>query len=147
MTGVCISVGMETEAKTKRVLHLACCMLPKPNRDVMHLLCLFLKWVASFKDKNKMDIQNLALIFTPTILYAPPSKDLPTARAQQQSSAQDEIQVITLLIRYQAEFCKVMDKIRENKAYSIFLFITIIILLTSWIRYPQKSCRCCKIQS
>ncbi|ORY93100.1 hypothetical protein BCR43DRAFT_496321 [Syncephalastrum racemosum] len=105
------SIGMETEAKTKRVLHLACCMLPKPNRDVMHLLCLFLNWVASFKDKNRMDIQNLALIFTPTILYAPPSKDLPTARAQQQSSAQDEIQVITLLIRHQAEFCKIPAEI------------------------------------
>lgn len=59
----------------KKVLHLACCLLPKPNRDLMEVLFVFMKWVASyshFEDNggSKMDITNLATVLAPNVIYA-----------------------------------------------------------------------------
>ncbi|KAI9484416.1 hypothetical protein BDB00DRAFT_878897 [Zychaea mexicana] len=99
------STRMETESKTKTVLHLACCMLPKPNRDTMQLLFLFLKWVATFYETNRMDVTNLARVIAPTIFYSPTaSKELAEER---QRGAREEIRIVEMLIHYQEEFCKV----------------------------------------
>ncbi|KAI9894158.1 MAG: hypothetical protein M1814_004012 [Vezdaea aestivalis] len=59
----------------KRVLHLSCCLLPKPHRDSMEIIFSFLNWCASFahideESGSKMDIHNLATVITPNILYS-----------------------------------------------------------------------------
>ena len=100
------NTGVETENKAKMILHMACCMLPKANRDTMQLLFLFLKWVATFHDTNKMDIGNLARVIAPTVFYSPTaSKQLAEDR---QRGAREEIRVVEMLIRYQEDFCKVI---------------------------------------
>ncbi|ORY92273.1 hypothetical protein BCR43DRAFT_86974 [Syncephalastrum racemosum] len=92
------AIHLDKEHKQKQLLHYACCMLPKPNRDTMQLLFLFLHWVASFKHANRMDITNLARVFAPTVFYGPMSC------AQH---AEDEIRVVEMLIKHQEEFCHV----------------------------------------
>ncbi|KAI8384769.1 uncharacterized protein BYT42DRAFT_612443 [Radiomyces spectabilis] len=96
-----VALSMKTEAETKSVLHLACCMLPKANRDTMHLLFLFLKWVASHKE-NKMDISNLARVIAPSVLYAHPAAKI--SPLERQTNAQREIRVVEMLIQNQEEF-------------------------------------------
>ncbi|GAA6021426.1 hypothetical protein JCM10207_004729 [Rhodosporidiobolus poonsookiae] len=63
------------ESERKKVLHFICCLMPKPHRDTMEVLFVFLKWVASFshvdeETGSKMDLQNLATVISPNILYA-----------------------------------------------------------------------------
>ncbi|KAI8059370.1 uncharacterized protein B0P05DRAFT_270839 [Gilbertella persicaria] len=73
---------LDSEADRKRVTHLACCLLPKANRDTMEVLFTFMKWVSQFAEDpsgrggggSKMDITNLATVIAPNILYAK-SKD------------------------------------------------------------------------
>ncbi|KAF9158629.1 hypothetical protein BGX20_003307, partial [Mortierella sp. AD010] len=100
-----VSQKMEDEAVRKTILHLTCCLLPKPNRDSMEAICLFLRWVASFshvdeETGSKMDLHNLATVITPNVLYSK-SKD-PT---------KDEsflaIEAVMGLLEYQDEFCLV----------------------------------------
>jgi len=69
------SQRVENEAARRKTLHLICCLLPKAHRDTMEVLFVFLKWVASFshvdeETGSKMDLQNLATVITPNILYA-----------------------------------------------------------------------------
>jgi len=67
----------------RRTLHLVCCLMPKAHRDTLEVLSVFLKWVASFshvdeETGSKMDLQNLATVICPNILYArgkDPTKD------------------------------------------------------------------------
>lgn len=74
---------MDDEAGRLRALHLVTCLLPKAHRDSVEVLFVFLKWVASFshvdeETGSKMDLQNLATVITPNILYArskDPSRD------------------------------------------------------------------------
>lgn len=58
-----------------RCLHLLMMLLPKPNRDTIEVVFVFLRWVASFSGQNedsgsKMDLANIATVITPNILYA-----------------------------------------------------------------------------
>jgi hypothetical protein len=51
------------------------CLMPKHHRDTMEVLFVFLKWVASFshvdeETGSKMDLQNLATVICPNILYS-----------------------------------------------------------------------------
>lgn len=51
------------------------CLMPKYHRDTMEVLFVFLKWVASFshvdeETGSKMDLQNLATVICPNILYS-----------------------------------------------------------------------------
>lgn len=67
------SQRIEDSEKRRRVLHLTCCLLPKPHRDTMEVLFTFLNWVSSFshvdeESGSKMDIHNLATVITPNIL-------------------------------------------------------------------------------
>lgn len=122
---------METEQETKAVLHLACCMLPKPNRDFMQLLFLFLNHVASFHAKNLMDIHNLAVVLTPGVFYAPPTM------AERYRMPRDEIRVVHLLIKYQAEFITVNVK--------NIIIINLSNINMTFFRYPKNSIWLCKI--
>ncbi|KAI9482517.1 hypothetical protein BDB00DRAFT_857660 [Zychaea mexicana] len=100
------SLQMPTEAEAKTVLYFACCMLPKPNRDVMQLLFLFLNHVASLHEHNKMDIHNIARIFSPSVLYASPVQQQ-QQQQQPQHNTRDEIEVVQMLIKYQPDFTMV----------------------------------------
>ncbi|KAM0749370.1 hypothetical protein T439DRAFT_290651 [Meredithblackwellia eburnea MCA 4105] len=70
---------VEPLEERKTVMHLVCCLLPKSHRDTMEVIFVFLKWVASFshvdeETGSKMDLQNLATVICPNILYSK-SKD------------------------------------------------------------------------
>lgn len=71
----------------------------------MQMLFLFLKWVATFHETNKMDVTNLARVIAPTVFYSSAATKELTVERQQ--SARDEIKVVEMLIRYQEEFCMV----------------------------------------
>lgn len=84
------------------MIHLSCCLLPKANRDAMEVLFLFVKWVASFAETSKMDLQNLATVLAPNVLYSKnkdPVKDDSFAA----------IETVHMLLLHQEEFCTVPD--------------------------------------
>lgn len=67
---------MSNPESKKKLLHYTCCLLPKPNRDLLEVLLAFLRVVASNSTEdqstglgNKMDVQNLATVIAPNILY------------------------------------------------------------------------------
>ncbi|KAF9429337.1 hypothetical protein BGZ76_001442 [Entomortierella beljakovae] len=102
-----VSQKMEDPAVRKTVLHLTCCLLPKPNRDCMEAICSFLRWVASFshvdeETGSKMDLHNIATVVTPNMLYSK-SKD----------PIKDEsflaIETVMGLLEFQDEFCLVPE--------------------------------------
>ncbi|KAL5338910.1 hypothetical protein BJX70DRAFT_398291 [Aspergillus crustosus] len=97
--------------KQKRVLHLACCLLPKAHRDTMEVLFAFLNWTSSFshvdeETGSKMDIHNLATVMTPNILY-PNTK----------TSAVDEsflaIEAVNALIAYNDTMCEIPEDLQS----------------------------------
>lgn len=97
---------VEDQEQKKKVLHLACCLLPKPNRDTVMMLFCCLKWVSTFSDTNKMDIPNLARVIAPSVLFDKPSQTSSASIAAAASAAvdlrqgaQEEINVIETLIR------------------------------------------------
>ncbi|KAI8079798.1 uncharacterized protein BX664DRAFT_341477 [Halteromyces radiatus] len=92
------AINLKREQDIKRTLHLACCMLPKENRDIMQAVFGFLFYVATFKDQNKMDIYNLARIMAPSVLY--------DHQEGSQTIPHDEIKVVEWLIRYHDSFSK-----------------------------------------
>lgn len=100
---------IEPIQERKRTLHLACCLLPKPNRDTMLLIFSILKWVATFSNTNKMDIPNLARVIAPNVLYDKTSLSAPTT-ADVKKEAQEEINVIEILIREADQFSIVSKK-------------------------------------
>ncbi|KAI8878968.1 Rho GTPase activation protein [Backusella circina FSU 941] len=59
----------QEEASAIQIIYYAICMLPKPNRDVLLLLLAFLNWVSRHSDVNKMDVDNLARVMAPNMLY------------------------------------------------------------------------------
>lgn len=68
------SAKLTDDDKRQRVLHLTCCLLPKPHRDCLEILCNFFNWVASFhqvdeESGSKMDTHNLATVIAPNILF------------------------------------------------------------------------------
>ncbi|KAH7035293.1 RhoGAP domain-containing protein [Microdochium trichocladiopsis] len=61
--------------KRRHCLHLACCLLPQPNRDSLEVLFSFLKWVSTFhqvdeENGSRMDVHNLARVIAPNVLYS-----------------------------------------------------------------------------
>lgn len=64
------------------LLHLAYCLLPEENRDVLEVLLAHFRWISQFAELedrgNKMDLSNMATVVTPNILYSKskdPSRD------------------------------------------------------------------------
>ncbi|OZJ01815.1 hypothetical protein BZG36_04809 [Bifiguratus adelaidae] len=114
------SQKLESESDRLRLLHLTCCLLPKCHRDTTEVLFLFLKWVASFAftdadNGSKMDLQNLATIMAPNILYSrgkDPSKDESFAA----------IQAVHSLLKYQEDFCTIPDDIANMLNDPSFIF-------------------------
>jgi len=93
----------------RKCLHYISIILPKPNRDTMEVLFLFLKWVASFahideETGSKMDLANLATVICPNILYS--SK----AREDAHSESVIAIPVVTELLEHQEEFWLVPEE-------------------------------------
>ncbi|CAO3673102.1 unnamed protein product [Rhizopus stolonifer] len=85
------------------LLHYVLCLLPKPNRDTFFLILALLNWVAQKSDANKMDIENLARVMTPNILY-PESK-----QSQLDASlCHVEINIIAFLIGSYERFIQVI---------------------------------------
>ncbi|CAO3691998.1 unnamed protein product [Rhizopus stolonifer] len=98
---------LESEADRKRVLHLACCLLPKTNRDTMEVLFVFIKWVSQFaclenKTGSKMDIYNLSTVITPNILYSKTKE----SSAEETKTA---IETVSMLMENAEDFAKVPE--------------------------------------
>lgn len=96
--------GLPNEADRKRLLHMISLILPKYHRDTMEVLFVFLKWVASFahldeETGSKMDLQNLATVICPSILYS-------RGRDGVRDESFGAIRVVTALLEHQDEhFC------------------------------------------
>lgn len=104
--------------KQKRVLHLACCLLPKAHRDTMEVLFTFLNWTSSFshvdeESGSKMDIHNLATVMTPNILY-------PNAKNSTVDESFQAIEAVNALITYNDTMCEVS---RCGRRADVFLFV------------------------
>lgn len=100
-------LGIENPVERRRALHLACCMLPRCNRNTMEVLFVFLRWVASFSHVtgdvgSRMDIPNLARVIAPNILTTN-SKD----PLKDDSFA--SIRVVEVLLEFYEEFCLVKN--------------------------------------
>ncbi|KAJ3407032.1 hypothetical protein HDU80_009862 [Chytriomyces hyalinus] len=93
----------------KRVLHLCCCLLPRQNLDLLQILLQFMRYVAQWKDTNKMDIPNLATVIAPNILYGNSSAKNPVMDQPYVS-----IRAVQMLAVYQDEFRLVPQDIRLN---------------------------------
>lgn len=95
------------------LLHYALLLLPKPNRDTFLLVLALLHWVAKHADDNKMDVDNLARVMTPNILYP---------EVQKRQSPQQEISVIAFMIRSFEKLIKASDLI-SLCAFLLIIFI------------------------
>ncbi|KAI8584248.1 hypothetical protein K450DRAFT_218858 [Umbelopsis ramanniana AG] len=103
------SQKLEDPEHRKEVLHLACCLLPKPNRDLMEVLFVFMKWVASyshFEDNggSKMDIMNLATVLAPNVIYA-------KGRDPTREESLLCIEVVHMLLAHHEVFCAVPEEL------------------------------------
>ncbi|KAG8920108.1 hypothetical protein FRC01_000915 [Tulasnella sp. 417] len=100
--------SIPVEEDRKRTLHMLCVILPKSHRDTLEALFVFLKWVASFshvdeETGSKMDLQNLATVICPSILYA-------KGREASREDSFTAIPVVTELLEGQDEFYAVPDE-------------------------------------
>ncbi|BDD62593.1 hypothetical protein MAP00_007559 [Monascus purpureus] len=97
--------------KQKRILHLACCLLPKAHRDTMEVLFAFLNWASSFshvdeESGSKMDIHNLATVMTPNILY-------PNAKNDSVDDSFLAIEAVNMLIMYNDTMCEIPEDLQS----------------------------------
>ena len=98
------NVEIQNAQIQKQVLHLALCLLPKANRDLLEVLLLFFKELGEFamrKDGTNgslMDISNIATVIAPNILY----------NKQQQTIIKEEsilaINTVTALLIWQDDY-------------------------------------------
>ncbi|KAL4073028.1 hypothetical protein V8B97DRAFT_1869469 [Scleroderma yunnanense] len=102
------SQSLPSESERRRILHLVSLLLPKAHRDTMEVLFVFLKWVASFAHMDestgsKMDLQNLATVICPSILYS-------RGRDAVRDESFGAIRVVTSLLENQDEFYTVPEE-------------------------------------
>lgn len=88
-------------------MHLACCLLPKANRDTMEVVFLFLKWVSTFAHAengggSKMDINNITIMIAPNIFY-------PKGKDTNKEESFGVIETVSLLLQHQEEFTAVPE--------------------------------------
>ncbi|KAK9768452.1 Rho-type GTPase activating protein Rga1 [Basidiobolus ranarum] len=102
---------LPNEQDRRKVIHLACCLMPKPHRDTMEALFIFLRWVSNFSHVgedagSKMDLANLATVVAPNILYTN-SKD----------PVKDEsflsIETVYALLKYQDEMWQIPPNVAD----------------------------------
>jgi RhoGAP domain len=120
------------DERRQRVLHLACCLLPKVNRDTMEILFTFLNWAASFHtvdedSGSKMDSHNLATVIAPNILSSGP-------KAPDVDGSLLAVEVVRTLIECNESMCEVS-------------FILIVALKSNSIRSPPRLSTFCEIQT
>ncbi|KAI0050970.1 hypothetical protein FA95DRAFT_1454792, partial [Auriscalpium vulgare] len=102
------SLPSVNDTERKRLLHMLAIILPKSHRDTMEVLFVFLKWVASFahmdeQTGSKMDLQNLATVICPSILYS-------QGRDPVRDDSFGAIRVVTALLENQDEFYTVPEE-------------------------------------
>lgn len=100
--------GIQNEQERNHLLHLVSVILPKYHRDTMEVLFVYFKWVASFAHVDedtgsKMDLQNLATVITPNILYS-------KGRDPTRDESFTAIRVVRQLLELQDEFYAVPDE-------------------------------------
>lgn len=105
------SLEIKDGEKRRRVLHLACCLLPKPHRDTMEVLFCFLNWAASFsmvdeESGSKMDVHNLATVIAPNILF-------PNTKTDSMEDSFLAIEAVHTLIEYN-EVMSEVSKMSSN---------------------------------
>jgi hypothetical protein len=69
-----VAAKLTDDNQRRQCLHYIVCLLPKPHRDSLEVLFVFLKWAGSFhhvdeESGSKMDLKNLATVIAPNILY------------------------------------------------------------------------------
>ncbi|KAE8144892.1 hypothetical protein BDV25DRAFT_145179, partial [Aspergillus avenaceus] len=114
-----VSQKLPDPEKQKRVLHLACCLLPKAHRDTMEVLFAFLNWTSSFSHVDedtgsKMDIHNLATVMTPNILY-------PNAKNGTVDESFLAIEAINALITFNDTMCEIPEDLQSVLTDTSFL--------------------------
>lgn len=96
----CVSQKLDSASQQKECLHLLLCLLPKPNRDLLEILMFLLIRVAKLSSTNRMDLDNLATVIAPNILYSksknPVDDQSPLA-----------ISAVRALLEHAEEFCLV----------------------------------------
>ncbi|KAF9269024.1 RhoGAP-domain-containing protein [Marasmius fiardii PR-910] len=102
------SQSLPNEEDRKRLLHMLSIIMPRPHRDTMEVLFVFLKWVASFahmdeETGSKMDSGNLATVICPSILYS-------RGRDPARDESFGAIRVVTSLLENQDEFFAVPEE-------------------------------------
>ncbi|CAO3597215.1 unnamed protein product [Absidia cylindrospora] len=109
---------LEKDTDRKRAMHLACCLLPKSNRDTMEVLFLFIHWVSTFAHTendggNKMDLLNLATMIAPNLLFS-------KSKEPMKDDSFGIIDAVFLLLKFQEEFATVPEDFApmlENLTY------------------------------
>lgn len=102
------SQSLSSDTERRRILHMVSLLLPKCHRDTMEVLFVFLKWVASFAHMDestgsKMDLQNLATVICPSILYS-------RSRDAVRDESFGAIRVVTSLLENQDEFYTIPEE-------------------------------------
>jgi hypothetical protein len=106
------SQKLETDSLRKEALHIICCLLPKPNLDLLNVIIWFFEKVSRLSGTvenravgqgNRMDIDNMAVVLAPNVLYS-----------KSKNPVDDDsflcIQVIKMLMLYQDEIWRVILK-------------------------------------
>lgn len=93
-------VEMDKKEDKNVVMQLILCLLPKPNVDLLSVLVRFFVEVATFSG-NKMNIDNLATVIAPNILYT---------KAVVPESSSDVVDIVKILLQshttiFRVNFC------------------------------------------
>lgn len=109
---------IQDEQARLRILHLACCLLPKAHRDTMEVLFCFLNWAASFsvvdeESGSKMDVHNLATVIAPNIMFS-------NAKTETMEDSFYAIEAVSTLISYNELMAEVPEDIQTILNDSLF---------------------------
>ncbi|KXS18582.1 RhoGAP-domain-containing protein [Gonapodya prolifera JEL478] len=112
-----LSQKFDDPAQQFKVIHYAICLLPKPNRDLLEVLFLFLRDVADKavgEGGNKMDVDNLATVMAPNILCS-------KSRDPLKDESFYAVQVVKIILERQDELWALPEelnrKISEGNAF------------------------------
>ncbi|KXN86579.1 Rho-type GTPase-activating protein 1 [Leucoagaricus sp. SymC.cos] len=120
------SQNLPSDEDRKRYLHLISLIMPKPHRDTMEVLFVFLKWVASFahmdsETGNLMDLPNLATVIAPSIMRA-------RGRDPGPNETFGALRVVTKLLENQDEFFLVPEELvpmlQDQEYFTNFMELT-----------------------